>query len=235
MQLPPAPIELLEWAERTLYFASMGGVAQGLLQYIYEKNGSSLGSSLKLSRAQAQYKRDSLGRISHACLKGVMRFGSISALYFGAELASGIYRAKRDYYNATYGGMVSGAFSGALLTRGNGMFKMGKGVVLGCALGGVIGLPAGVIQDDLIKSLPEESKKERQYRIQQIMTIAAGMGEKVKAFETVSTEDRRDPVGQAIAHLEATMEKNAKALNKCIDNESQQDATDTPRRWTWWR
>lgn len=195
---------------------------QGLLQYIYEKK-SGVGSSPVLSRAQAEYTRDSLGRISQACLKGVLRFGGISALYFGTELAAGVYRAKRDYYNATCGGLVTGACSGALLTRGGGggrggVMRMGRGFVLGGALGGAIGFPAGLVQDTLVNALSEEDSREREYRIQQMMTIAMGRGDTVKAFEAAQPRFHHDdaqgydPVGHAISHLEATIERNAKAL-----------------------
>jgi len=235
LQLPPAPIELIEWAERTLYFASMGGVAQGMLQYVYEKRGGGVGTPEVLSRAQAEYKRDSLGRISQACLRGVLRFGGISALYFGTELAAGIYRARRDYYNATYGGLVTGACSGAVLARRGGVTRMGKGLVLGCALGGAIGFPAGLIQDAILDALPKEEKQERQYRIDQMMTIACGRGDSVKAFEAVRPFKSHDPVGYAIAHLEETMQKNAKALSAGEEDEQSLSAATHSKKWSWWQ
>lgn len=87
---------------------------QGMMQYMYERRHRGMHDGKgTFTRAQAEYKRDSLGRISQSCLKGVMRFGGISALYFGAELAAGIYRARRDYYNATCGGLAAGASAGA--------------------------------------------------------------------------------------------------------------------------
>lgn len=233
MQLPPAPMELIEWSERVLYFASMGGVAQGVLQYVYEKRGGGVGSSPVVSRAHATYARDSLGRISQACLKGVLRFGGISALYFGTELAVGVYRARRDYHNAMYGGLVTGACSGAVLTRRAGVARMGKGLILGCALGGAIGFPAGLIQDALVDALPEEDAQDRQYRIDQMMTIASGRGDSVKAFEIVPQYTSRDPVGHAIAHLEEKMHRNAKALS-VEGKDGDTPAGESKKRWRWW-
>ena len=213
---------------------------QGLLQYMYEKRagGGSVGSSPVLSRAQAEYTRDSLGRISQACLKGVLRFGGISALYFGTELAAGIYRAKRDYYNATCGGLVTGACSGALLARGGGVMRMGRGFVLGGALGGAIGFPAGLVQDTLINALSEEDSREREYRIQQMMTIAMGRGDTVKAFEAARPRyhhdaEGYDPVGHAIAHLEATIERNANAVEADDEKSKEQDVAEATTWFSW--
>ena len=117
MQLPPAPFELVQWAENTVYFASVGAVAQGTLQYLHEKrSGNSAAGGVGAVRARAESAKNSLVQVAHACLKGVTRFGGISALYFGTELAMGVYRNKRDYYNATCGGLVAGAFFGASCT-----------------------------------------------------------------------------------------------------------------------
>lgn len=81
-----------------------------------------------------------------------------------------------------------------------------KGMILGCALGGIIGFPAGMIQDSLVQSLPEEEAKDREYAIRQTMNIA--MGKEVKAFQQNVHESQDDPVGAVIAKLETKLRKN---------------------------
>lgn len=136
------------------------------------------------------------------------------------------------------------------MARGGNLVKMAKGLVLGGALGGAIGFPAGIIQDNLIESLPDEGKRERQYRIDQMMTIAVGQGDTVKAYPTdrPGLGPSRDPVGQAIAHLETTMKINTASLSQNKENEKEdedededEDAADQRKNgsvlkgWAWWR
>ena len=117
--LPPPPEQLIQIAHRTLYFATVGGLAQGMMQYIYERRGvQDVGGNATPGPATVHSQRKhAFQRISHAMLRGVLRTGSLAVLYFTTELAIAIYRDEYSvdtYHNTLCGGMVAGGVLGAL-------------------------------------------------------------------------------------------------------------------------
>ena len=56
------------------------------------------------------------------------------------------------------------------------MATRGRGAILGAALGGSIGVPAGMLQDYLVTLLPEDQQRQRQLRVQQTEAIILGEG-----------------------------------------------------------
>jgi len=115
VQLPPAPLQLTEWAEKTVLSAACGAIVQGLLQRMVEKTNDTTVEKQPV-RAIAQGQKARFTRTVQAAMRGAMRFGFVSGIFFGTELVMSIYRAKYDYYNATCGGLASGAFVGLSCT-----------------------------------------------------------------------------------------------------------------------
>ncbi len=109
-----------------------------------------------------------------------------------------------------------------------------RGIILGCALGGALGFPAGLIQDELIESLPEEEAKIRMIAIEETRKIAAGHGDNVTPFtQYTSLQTAQDPVGNVIAHLEqGLLESRASQSN---EEDEEENATGRRRwSWAWW-
>lgn len=69
-----------------------------------------------------------------------------------------------------------------LAVSGKGIGTRGRGAVLGAALGGSIGIPAGMLQDYLVTLLPEDQQRLRQVRVQQTEAIIAGEGRGKRIF-----------------------------------------------------
>lgn len=65
------------------------------------------------------------------------------------------------------------------------MATRGRGAILGAALGGSIGVPAGMLQDYLVTLLPEDQQRQRQLRVQQTEAIILGEGKDVENFFTL--------------------------------------------------
>ena len=71
-----------------------------------------------------------------------------------------------------------------------------------------------------------------------MMTIAMGRGDTVKAFEAARPRyhddaEGYDPVGHAIAHLEATIERNAKAVKADDEKSKEQDVAKATTWFPW--
>lgn len=116
--MPPAPEQLVEVSKYTLSSAAAGAVLQALMQYIVERRRGPLrppqeGMKKKDAlTAMAAEQRRRIEQVLRAALKGGMRVGSVSALFFSVQLGTSIYRARQDYYNATCGGMAAGGLMG---------------------------------------------------------------------------------------------------------------------------
>lgn len=115
-------------------------------------------------------------------------------------------------------------------------------MILGCALGGALGFPAGLIQDALIESLPEEEARVRMIAIEETRKIAAGHGDTVTPFsQHMSLQSTQDPVGNVIAHLEQGLResKSSHSTQNEKEEEEQVGEQGSPRgtsrwRWPWW-
>ena len=74
----------------------------------------------------------------------------------------------------------------AVRTGGRGAALRLRSAVLGGALGGCIGVPAGLMQDKLAALLPEEHRRARAQRAQQTEDIIAGQGGSARGEEGTS-------------------------------------------------
>jgi hypothetical protein len=57
-----------------------------------------------------------------------------------------------------------------------------RSVVLGAALGGSVGVPAGMLQDKVAALLPPEQQERRWRQLQQTEAIIAGTGERRPSY-----------------------------------------------------
>ena len=75
---PPPPQHLVDIAAQTLYFATAGGLAQGLVQYLHERRraGAPTSPSLYTQRKHA------FQNVSSAIIRGLTRTGALAFLYF---------------------------------------------------------------------------------------------------------------------------------------------------------
>ena len=73
-------------------------------------------SKAHASKAMAEEQTARLLRIINGALKGSLRFGGLAAVYYGAQLSSGIYRGRHDYINSAMGGTAAGAMLGSSLS-----------------------------------------------------------------------------------------------------------------------
>ncbi len=201
--LPPAPEQMVQIAHRTLYFATMGGLAQGMVQYIYERRGvqpagapAGVDSPPRSPATVYDQRKHAFQRISHAMLRGVLRTGSLAALYFTTELAIAIYRDEYSvdtYYNTLCGGMVAGGVLGALgQASARAAPIMFRGGIFGTALGGMVGFPVGMMQDYLMDQLPGEERARRDMAIAQMRVIADGEMDAVRGREFVMEMERQE-------------------------------------------
>ena len=216
---PPPPQYLVDIAAQTLYFATAGGLAQGLVQYLHERRRAGAPTpSLYTQRKHA------FQNVSSAIIRGLTRAGAIALLYFTTvghlnptrrplarsrahpvaprslvrqELATAIYRDEYDtetYFNTLCGGIVAGGFLGTLgqrLTPVPLLLRM-KGGVFGAALGGLCGFPVGMLQDALVVQLPEDEREQRRLQVSQMRLIASGQMDAVRGREIVMEMERRE-------------------------------------------
>jgi len=255
--LPPPPEQLVQIAHRTLYFATVGGLAQGMMQYIHERRGvqdagAPTGVALPTRSPTTVYdqRKHAFQRISHAMLRGVLRTGSLAALYFTTELAIAIYRNEYSvdtYYNTLCGGMVAGGLLGALgQTSARAASVVFRGGVFGTALGGMVGFPVGMMQDYLMDQLPEEERARRDMAIAQMRVIADGEMDAVRGREFVmemERQERRDRGERAgrldlkdvIKRIEQTAEERQRKLKAGDAATGTGDEGTEKHSWKFWK
>ena len=154
-------------------------------------------------------------------MRGGLHFGGLAAVFYAAQMLSGVYRGRRDFFDAVHGGLAAGAMFGlarelqrlglgskscigivaegasSFLALPNHKYSLQlipppdpavhrsvrptgasplRSLVLGAALGGSLGVPFGLLQDQLIVLLPEEHRSARLRRQQQTEAVIAGTG-----------------------------------------------------------
>ena len=262
---PPPPQQLVQIAEKTLYFATVGGLTQGMIQYIYERRGvhnvqhpadqasahAAQRDGLRVAKAYDQ-RKNAFQRTSHAMLRGVLRTGSLALLYFTTELAIAVYRDeyKTDmYYNTLCGGMVAGGVLGAVgQTATRSLAVMLRGGVFGTALGGMLGFPVGMMQDYLVDQLPEDEQIRRDMAITQMRMIADGEMDAVKGREFVMEMERQErrergervgrvDLDDVIKGIERSAEDRQRKLQAAVGEtrDATNDNRESTRSWKFWK
>jgi len=107
-----------------------------------------------------------------------------------------------------------------------------KSFVLGSSLGGVLGFPVGLAQDAIVRSLPEEQRRDRDQKIAQMLTIAEGNGESIKPFNQYMANKSSDPVGDVIARLEGRFDSAGSPHTTSA--RSTEDKDQVPSSQPWW-
>eukprot|EP00890_Picochlorum_soloecismus_P006687 jgi/Picsp_1/843/NSC_04331-R1_hypothetical protein CHLNCDRAFT_49731 [Chlorella variabilis] len=214
--VPPPPEEMVDIAYNTMLSAAIGALFEGSRRRLDDKSGKAMSSphAKQHVRAIAEANKQRLANVARAGLKGAGRFGSFSALFLGTKFFLGVYRDSRDYYNSTCGGLVAGGAMGMSILLGasssvpatNASARTGlatatliRAVIMGSALGGLLGFSAGVLEDVIVENLPEEEAKLRRLKIEQTMAIARGEGRSLIRFGSSTS----DPVGDVIRQLES--------------------------------
>ena len=259
MQVPPPPEEMVDAAYNTLLSAAIGAIFEGSRRGLYDTRGKAMSAphAKQHARAMADAEKQRLANLARAGLKGAGRFGSFAALFLGTKFFLGVYRDSRDYYNSTCGGLVAGGAMGISMILGSPVQAMNasartgtlfRAVIMGSALGGILGFSAGLLEDGIVQSLPEEEAKIRRLKIEQTMAIARGEGGSLIRFGSSAS----DPVGDVIRQLEAqqfsrnncsTSDRREPAANATEEQgrteESLHEDSDVALSWwrriLWWR
>ncbi|KAK9906560.1 hypothetical protein WJX75_004165 [Coccomyxa subellipsoidea] len=157
--VPEVPAELKEWAENTA-MGSLAGMlycggrqfAQNRKEGLYRPPQGGL-SPAQVARLIAEENTRRLIRLGNETLKGGLRFGALTGLFFGVQLLSSIARDRRDMQDTVNAALVTGGLFGALLP-GTPAFRL-RSAILGAALGGVVAVPASSLQEQVEKLAPE--------------------------------------------------------------------------------
>lgn len=117
------PAELAEWAQDTMLATAAGMVLGGGMQWREERAAGPVQappgapSKAHAAKAMAEEQTQRLLRIINSSIKSSLRFGSLAAVFYGVQLAGGIYRGRHDFINSAAGGMAAGAVLGSSLSR----------------------------------------------------------------------------------------------------------------------
>ena len=255
--LPPPPEQLVQIAHRTLYFATIGGLAQGVMQYIYERRGvehagapAGVESPARSPATIYEQRKHAFRRVSHAMLRGVLRTGALAAIYFSTELAIAIYRDEYrvdTYYNTLCGGMVAGGVLGALgQTPARAAPIMLRGGIFGTALGGMVGFPVGMMQDYLMDQLPGEERARRDLAIAQMRVIADGEMDAIRGREFVmemELQERRErgeragrmDIEMVIKGIQGKAGERQRKLQAGHAAKDRSDERTETRSWKFWK
>ncbi|CAL8462070.1 g1601 [Coccomyxa elongata] len=157
--VPEVPAELKEWAENTAMGTLAGMLYCGGRQFLQNRREGSYKppqgglSSAQMARLIAEENTRRLIRLGNETLRGGLRFGALTGLFFGVQLLSSIARNKRDMQDTVNAALVTGGLFGSLLP-GSSAFRL-RSAILGAALGGVVAVPASMLQEQVAKLAPE--------------------------------------------------------------------------------
>jgi hypothetical protein len=74
-------------------------------------------SKAHAAKAMAEEQTQRLLRIINSSLRSSLWFGSLAAVFYGVQLAGGVYRKRHDFINSAAGGMAAGAVLGSSLSK----------------------------------------------------------------------------------------------------------------------
>ncbi|CAK0771426.1 hypothetical protein CVIRNUC_003859 [Coccomyxa viridis] len=163
--VPDVPPELREWTENTLLGTFAGVCYGGIRHYRHSRReGRYRPPDMGLSKAQvarliAEENTRRLIRMGNGMIMGGLRFGGLTALFYGVQMTSSIARNRRDMQDTILAALVAGAVMGTAVP-GTAAFKA-RSAVLGSALGGLIAVPISLLQEQVAQLDPQADNKVR--------------------------------------------------------------------------
>lgn len=212
-QVPPeAPPEAKEWAQNTIIGVLFGIMYGGGKQYLADRAlgvptpPPGLPSKLHEARYVADIQTNRLLGQLKASIRGGATIGGLAAIFYATQILSSIARGQRDHRDIMAAGLTTGGAFGILMPGGPGMRF--RSAMLGAGIGGLAGLPIGLIQEKLVSVMPDEQKPA----LAKQPVAALQPGEAPAPDDSKSPPPYRvrsyDSTAAVIAQMEASLQRN---------------------------